>query len=292
MIHFFNPFYKPSDTIFVAGAGRSGTTWLGNMIGSSPGFLSLFEPFDYRHVPQLNISSLRLYIRANSPAHYLDETIRDMLLGKIRNNWILSQNHRSITWRILIKEIRANLLLGYLKNRFNSQIVFIVRHPCPTVLSRMELKWETNLEDFLKQQELMDDYLTPFDNLIGSANTDIEKHTIMWCVDNLVPLKQLNRDQFIFCTYETLVANKHAEISIIFNALRLRIPRNLDETISKPTSVSSKKSPILAGGNLLEYWKTRLTRDKIRTILNIVHAFGIDIYTDDIMPNLNCTFLK
>ena len=170
--------------------------------------------------------------------------------------------------------------------------MFIVRHPCPTVLSRMELKWETHLEDFLKQQDLMDDYLAPFEHLIANANTDIEKHTIMWCIDNIVPLQQLNREQFTFCTYETLVANTHEETGRIFDTLRLSVPRNLDKTISKPTTVSSKKSPILVGGNLLEYWKTRLTRDEIHTILDIVHAFGIDIYTDDIMPNLNCTFLK
>jgi len=60
---FFNPFHKPENTILVAGSGRSGTTWLGDIIGSSAGFLSLFEPFDPRHVPDINIPLLRLYIR-------------------------------------------------------------------------------------------------------------------------------------------------------------------------------------------------------------------------------------
>ena len=94
-------------------------------------------------------------------------------MGKIRNEWILSQNNRKFTWRILIKEIRAKLFLGYLKNRFKNPIVFIIRHPCETVLSRMRMKWETHLDHFLKQVDLMEDYLYPFEHLMKNADIQL-----------------------------------------------------------------------------------------------------------------------
>jgi hypothetical protein len=288
---FFNPFYKPEDTILIAGSGRSGTTWLGDIIGSSPGFLSLFEPFDPRHVPQKNISSLRLYLRANKKSHYLDELIHDVFYGKLRNEWILSQNTRKITWRILIKEIRANLFLGYLKNRFKNKIVFIVRHPCSVVLSRIESKWETHIDDFLKQEELMEDFLSPFESLMNNAENEFEKHAIMWSVENLVPLRQLSKEDYTLCFYEDLIQKENEEMRKIFGEFGLRVPSNIKKIVSKPSRLSNNKKKI-EGVDRLTYWKSKLKRKEIETILKIVHSFGVDMYTDDIMPNLDCNFLK
>lgn len=61
------------------------------------------------------------------------------------------------------------------------------------MLSRVEQKWETHLDDFLMQEDLMQDYLSPFQDLINNAKTDLEKHAIMWSVENLVLLKQLKK---------------------------------------------------------------------------------------------------
>lgn len=289
---FFNPFYKPNDTILVVGSGRSGTTWLGNIIGSCLGFLSLFEPFDYRHVPQINTSLLRLYIRANEKSHYLDNIIRDILLGKLTNEWVLSQNARRIAWRILLKEIRANLFLGYIQNKFQNPIVFIVRHPCATVLSRAEKGWETHLDDFLKQEQLMEDYLAPFEDIIKSAQSALEKHAIMWSIENLVPLTQLRKDTIIFCTYENLVLKTKNELNRIFNMLGLKVSSKIDRIISKPTNVTSKSASSFAQKSHLEYWQNKLDKYEIQTILNIAHSFEIDMYDENTMPNLNCSFLK
>ncbi len=278
---FFNPFYKPSDTILVTGSGRSGTTWLGNIIGSCSGFLSLFEPFNYKYVPQINTSSLRPYIRPDSKEHRLDKTIEDVLLGKIRNKWILSENRRNVTWRIIVKEIRANLFLGYLKKRFKNPIIFTTRHPCAVVLSRMKKKWETHLDTFLDQQELMEDYLYPFEGLIRGCKKDIEKHAIMWSIENMIPLKQLENEEAIFCKYENLVT-KREELERVFTLLGLKMPCGISDKISKPTDVSTNKDRnYLIEGRNLQGWKSELNKDEVRTISDIVSSFGIDLYTNE-----------
>ncbi len=289
---FLNPLHKPSDTIIVAGSGRSGTTWLGDIIGSGPGFLSLFEPFDHRHVPDIDTSLLRLYIRATTKAHYLDDTIGKVLQGEIKNEWILSQNKRTLAWRILIKEIRMNLFLGYLKNRFGNKIVFIIRHPCATVLSRLEQNWSTHLDHFLIQEDLMNDYLYPFENLINESKNDLEKHTIMWCVENLIPLKQLGIKQLIFCTYENLVINGIEEIHKIFKRVGLKFRNDIHRIFSKPSKLSNPQKARVYDFNRLTYWKEKLYKNEIASILKIAEHFEIDIYTDDAMPNMECSILK
>ena len=199
--------------------------------------------------------------------------------------------HKKITWRILIKEIRANLFLAYLKNRFKNKIVFIVRHPCSVVLSRMENKWETHIDDFLRQEELMEDYLAPFESLMNNTENEFEKHAIMWSVENLVPLKQLRKEDFVLCFYEHLIQKENEEMRKIFGKVGLRIPSHIKKIVSKPSRVSNKNKKI-EGMDRLKYWKSKLKRKEIESILKIVHSFGIDIYTEDIMPNLDCSFLK
>ncbi|MEM8863884.1 MAG: hypothetical protein AAGD96_36710, partial [Chloroflexota bacterium] len=50
-------------TIVLAGSGRSGTTWLGNIISANPNVGILFEPFDNRRVPDVLPLKLITYAR-------------------------------------------------------------------------------------------------------------------------------------------------------------------------------------------------------------------------------------
>jgi len=289
---FINPFYQERDTLLVAGSGRSGTTWLGNIIAQCPGFMTLFEPFDYRHVPELSVSSLRQYIRPDEKTHVLDKTISAVLRGKLRNEWMLSQNTRNLAWRILVKEIRANLFLGYIQNRFNSKIIFVVRHPCAVVLSRMELKWETHLDDFLNQQELVEDYLTPYVDLIHNANSEPVKHAVMWSIENMVPLVQMRQHHFIFCIYEDLIAKTDEELNRIFALAGLKVPEKTHSLALQPASTSSSKKTVSGRKDYAGYWKTKLCKDDITSILDTVHTFGIDLYGDTTVPNHDSSWLR
>ncbi len=159
-------------------------------------------------------------------------------------------------------------------------------------MSRIEQKWETHLDDFLRQEELMEDYLSPFEDLINNAENDIEKHTIMWCVENLIPLNQLRKDQFISCTYEYLVRNNIEEIGRIFGMLGLKVPSNIRKIFFKLSKLSNPLKSNLSEINRLTYWKSKLERDEMASILKLVNAFEIDIYNDDPMPILDCAFLK
>ncbi len=241
----------------------------------------------------MNIQLSRPYIRPYvNGRHPIEPLMKKIFSGKIKNEWILSQNANHIVWRNLVKEIRANLFLAYIRNRFGNPIVFIIRHPCAIVFSRIQLKWGTLIDDLFSQDELMEDFLAPFESFIRDAKTDLEKHTIMWCVENLVPLKQLKKDEFLLCSYENLVVQQELEIKRIFRYLDLKIPAKLSNVISKPTTVTQKNAPIYQGGNLLESWKKNLDSRDVRKVLEITERFNIDIYSENTMPDFDCSFLQ
>jgi hypothetical protein len=53
----------PSQSILLAASGRSGTTWLGNIVAADPNTRIFFEPFDPRRVPAAACLPLRAYAR-------------------------------------------------------------------------------------------------------------------------------------------------------------------------------------------------------------------------------------
>jgi len=287
-----NPLPKQavSNTLIVAGSGRSGTTWLGNIIAGDE-YRIIFEPFDFRHVPEAVGLGLRPYFNADGDYPQWRPFIKKVLSGNIENEWVDRDRPRLNPSKkpkgILIKEIRANGLLAWLNRNYGCRIVYIMRHPCAVIASRMKLKWETHIDAFLCQPELMHDLLYKYEDVMKNAVTDAEKHAVMWCVENVVPLNQLSKQQAVFCHYEALVIDPEKEVRRILNLLDI----DFSESRKKATGEivlpgwAEQTRGTASGLNNLNKWKDCLSDDEKRKISSVLGAFGIDLYSvDEVMP--------
>lgn len=277
--------YDPSRTIILAGSGRSGTTWVGNIIAANPGFQVIFEPSDFRRVPEAACLPLFPYARLEGAYPHWEIFFRDVLSGRVRNSWTDREGKRWWARRFLIKEIRANLMLGWIDRTFHPKIVYMTRHPCAVVLSRMKLKWETHLDVFIDQKQLVADYLDPFMGIIRGARTDFQKQAVMWCVENLVPLRQLPNHPWVFCTYEHLYCSPEVETRRILAELGLRHTWFTQRAIKRISVVTRPDSSVQSGQNPLVEWQNELSHADIADILAIIHAFGITLYGPGPMPD-------
>ena len=282
---------KLSDSFILAGSGRSGTTWISDIMTANPNARVVFEPFDGRRVPEAKVLPLRPYARPNGNYPKWRAFVEQVLLGNIENDWTMRQNHRWWATRRLVKVIRANLMLGWMTEQFHVPTVLITRHPCAVVSSRLKLKWDSHLDVFLNQEELVEDHLSQFLSIIHDAQSDLEKHTIMWCVENLVPLRQLKQNNWIFCTYEGLVTDPEAEAERILSGLNIRQTMFNRKAIHKVSQVSRPDSAIANQRDPLTEWQRQLSVDEIKTILDLVQTFGISLYDDDPLPHLDQLFL-
>ncbi len=278
----------PSKTIIVAGSGRSGTTWLGDIIAADWSFRTIFEPFDARKVPEAKAAgiSLRPYcsLREECPALY--NFTQRTLAGKLRNKWVDKQGRRFWARRFVLKTIRATLLLAWIDENFHPPIVYLIRHPGAVVTSRCRLGWESHLDVFLSQPALMRDHLSPYEDLIKSAETKVQKHTVMWCVENIVPLKQLPHYDWIFCTYEYLYTDPLQETYHLLSRLGLKQTRARLNAIRKLSHVTHNESALKTGGNILTEWRKNLSVQDIADMTAILHEFGIALYSvDEPFPN-------
>ena len=287
--HFYvNPEPDVGKSILVAGTARSGTTWLGDLIASQIPSRIMFEPFNPDLVSDYRRFHYFQYMRPGTENPEFYAFAQKVFTGEIRNRWIDSQNERIISKFRLIKEIRANLALKWLNDNFPEvPIIFIMRHPCAVVLSRMELGWATDsdIEPLLSQPQLVEDYLGPYLDLIRSAESSEEKHAVIWSVSNIVPLKQFNSNEMKVVYYENLCMHPEAELQGIFETIGYQFSSPLVHTIHKPSQTTRAGSAVANGTDKIGNWKQTLSHSQIDNILRVVDEFGLShLYGDSSMP--------
>jgi hypothetical protein len=287
--HFYrNPEPELGRSVLVAGTARSGTTWLGDLISSKIPCRILFEPFNPNLVPEYRNFNYFQYMQPETQDQQFYSFARKVFRGEVRNAWIDRQNEQLFPSYRLIKEIRANLALKWLHERFPEvRMVFLMRHPCAVVQSRMELDWATDkdIQPFLSQSELVEDYLSPYLDVINNARTAEEKHAIIWCVNNLVPLRQFKPGELKIVYYENLCTQPDIELQAVFHTLGLEYKSLSARQLNRPSQTTVASSAVVSGTDKIAFWKKKMTATQIDNVLRTVERFGLHtIYNDSLLP--------
>lgn len=275
-------------TIMVAGTARSGTTWLASMIASQLRCRIMFEPFHAEKVAQFRDFYYFQYMRPDEVHDALRTFCMDVFTGNIRHRWIDREvNCLSPRYR-LVKEIRANLFLGWIHAHFPSiPLIFIVRHPCAVVSSRMHLRWATDADiaPMLAQPKLVNDFLADKLDVIRAARTDEEKHAVIWCINHLVPLQQLGSGKVTTVFYERLCLHPDSEIPRLFHAIGHPYTETVFDSAHRPSNTSRKTSAIGIAQDRVTRWRKELSSQQIERILKVVRSFELDhLYGDSCVP--------
>ena len=275
-------------TAVLAGTARSGTTWLAEALASQQPCRVMFEPFNPRKVRAYARYQYFQYMRPEAPDHDLRAYCESLFTGNIRHPWIDREVHVLRPRFRLVKEIRANLMLGWIRREFPEiPMVLLLRHPCAVVASRLRLAWatDTDIASFRQQPALVADHLAPRMQLIDSAQRDEEKHAVIWCISNLVPLAQLGTGGLAILHYEGLCVRPHEEIGRAVTALGF--PRSLQsvDVLGSPSMTTRRGSAVVSGDDRLSAWTRILSPVQVRKVLDVVDAFGLShLYGESTMP--------
>lgn len=275
---------KTEDIIIVAGSGRSGTTWLGNVIAGDDRRI-IFEPFECRRVPEFAELGMRPYFPPSEALPQWQSKVAALFLGEIGNEWTDQDRNRLDPSRdsggLVIKEIRANGMLAWLSSHFPCTIVYLVRHPYAVIASRMKQNWDTHIDAYLSQKRLVADFLSPFMATIMSAQTAVQRHAVMWCLENLVPMRQRPQYPWIFCRYEDLVAHPEAETARILGVLGLELTPSRRQALGELSRTCSSKETDRSTQALTD-GRHALPEEDRQQAAAILDAFGIDIYQGEL----------
>ncbi len=269
-------------SVFLAGSGRSGTTWLSSVINHRNAYRFVFEPFYPARVPMVGHFRRKQYLRPGDTREEYLVPATAVLTGGLRSLWSDRFNRRLVARRRLIKDIRANLLLGWMHENFPGMpIVLLLRHPCAVVSSRLALGWNDFLAQTMEQQALVEDFLLPMEADIRAARSDFERHLFAWCVENHVPLTQFAPGEIHLAFYEDLLAQPERELARLFSFLGEDLDDRAYRALARPSPMSRE-----TGASSLDGWRRAVRGHQLGRAIEILSLFGLDrVYGEGPMPD-------
>jgi hypothetical protein len=279
-------------TILIVGSGRSGTTWISNLVNFKNEYRDVFEPFHVRHVPLVHHLAYNVYLRPNVLHPEVYSTARLILTGAFQNAWTNRNNRRLIANQRLVKDIRIHHFLKWLTVQFpHMPVVYILRHPLAVIDSRQALQWPARLEMYLERPELVQDYLAPFvehiERALSFSEQSLERNVFFWCVENYVPLRQFRAGEMHVAFYENFVTEPEREAQRLFQYLNKAYEPRVLDALETPSSQTRADSSVLQKDNKLERWRRTFSAEQIAWTLDTLQLFGLDrIYTDALVPQI------
>ena len=287
---------KPDDSIILAGMGRSGTSWAGDIINYDNSYRVVFEPFFPANVKESKGFEYIQYLNPRCNNAILTNQARIILAGTVRNNWVDKYNNRLFYRRRIIKDIRCNLMLGWLKRVANNPpIVLMIRHPLQIASSWSKLGWEKealgNRNDFdiiTSQESLLNDFPIISNVMKRIDKQDfVENIVFQWCIYQLIPSHHLKRNEVHALYYENLLTEPDNEAVRLFHYLNKPFDQHkLHKAIKKPSITNFLGRDFNKDQTyLLNSWKDYFSAKQIRRTNYILATFGLEnIYDKDGYP--------
>ncbi|MFN2590258.1 MAG: hypothetical protein ABR518_05770, partial [Actinomycetota bacterium] len=145
--------------------------------------------------------------------------------------------------------------------------------------------WRADLQRFLGQDLLVEDHLRPFLGVIESARDEFERHIVVWCIDNYVPLRWLPEKDVHVCFYEDFVLRPEEEIARLFAFLNRPYDPHALRVVGKPSATTRRDSAVLSGDGLMDGWRGSVSASQIDGAVRILDGFGLTrVYGADPLP--------
>jgi hypothetical protein len=281
----------PEDAVLVAGTARSGTSWISEVINHDNRYRIIHEPLRRGRLAITGSFRPRHYLRPGDGDPRFVRPMEAILSGRVRSLWTDKYNRKLVAGKRLVREVRGNLLLPWIRSAFpGTPVVLLLRHPCAVVRSQLTWgsAWPAKLERFFAERGLMEDHLEPFREAMAAASSEWDRHVFVWCVENYVPLRGLAPGQVHVVFYERLVVDPETELGGLFEFLGLDPTEEVLARLRRPSNSSRKDSAIVTGSDPVRSWRSHVSPADLRRAVEILRMFGLDrIYGDGDLPALS-----
>jgi hypothetical protein len=283
------------NTLLLMGSGRSGSTWLSEVLVEAFSCRLIFEPLRRDRVRLSRGVAWGSYADPGDDDPELRRVMGRILTGRIRNPLVDSLNTHRFPRRRLVKEIRATNLLPWIHAQFPEvPVIYLLRHPVAASWSATQLEWKPFFGEFLGQDRLMEGPLAPFADVITRHRADADlfhRHVLRWCMENSVPIGQLAPGSVHVVFYEDLVEDPYGELRRLAEYLR-RFGRgrwNFDPTtrltVDRPSRANYRQTPVMSASQRLESWVGVVPPPSVERAVALLREFGLDrIYGTSLRP--------
>lgn len=306
--------YRPR---IIAGYGRSGTTWLLDALAEANDLRTVFEPLHPLHVRgarefahRFSLASdkeeslrrfLSVFFFEPNFSLWADYRIDRMwltprlrmfgsierlrrtlaLLRRARQNFVQFKSRRNSKIRI-VKFIRANMMLSWMKTHFDARILFLIRHPAAVVLSQMRAphawKPDIRIQGYCGDVRLIEHLGKRYHRLLEKQLNPAQSLTLSWCIENTIALRQANESGIPVVCYEKLLEEGDTEWARIASILDLE---NVPDSgiISKPSQQAwGEKAKDAMLVREYDLWMRNIADSVADDIQGILDETGFSLY--------------
>lgn len=255
---FLNKIAMYNQIFLICGAPRSGTSWVGQILDSSPDTAYRYQPlFSWAFKNCLNIVSKKTeYLDFFKKIYYSKDDFLLQTERKKKGLYPKFNKKRKNPPTLLIKMIRYHYLLQPMLEHFHDilKLVFIVRHPCGVINS-----WLKTPKEFITG-------LDPIREWEKADSRNIGKPEEYWgyegwkrALDICLKIKDEFPTNIYLLNYERLVENTLIETEKIFNFLKIDITtQTFDFIASCHATHDNDPYSVYKMKGVKDNWKTEL----------------------------------
>jgi hypothetical protein len=270
---------KRNNLPIVAGSGRSGTTWILDVLAQANRLRPVFEPLypgahpvaekfhstylePSQNEPELQDYLTRVFERRETNS-FSDYRISPAKLRFDRTKFRSPQAFRIyistlrklhlrrrefgpslLIDKAIVKFIRANWLLPWMLNHFDATAALIVRHPAAVADSQLRFieHWtpDARLARLLESEYIRESYRYQLDSIGSRSLSKFGRLVTIWCIENAIPIKMSRSFGYSTIFYEDLKHDYPQSWERLTSALRLsEIPG--ESSIRRPSQQSSSR---------------------------------------------------
>jgi hypothetical protein len=288
-----------SDDILLFCSGRSGSTWLTEMISVEEGVKYSNQPPDWwrhdRWLPSYEEVPDQLFGLSEDALSALAEYYKSIITGRIEVNppWnIFSDEFSRDTDRYIIKICNSNCIIDKIVERIDGRYIYLSRHPIAVSHSRIKKGGEPSTSWF-KTKEYERYIVNEVSRLSHSdyrklckeseeAEAKIKIFVIQWIMENIHPMRYAKEDdQIMYVRYEDLVIEKGKSLRKLSEYLNIPVT-SLNKRYNVPSNTTTKKSKEKINNRdkkeIISEWKKEYESQDIDHIDSILEIAGIEEY--------------
>jgi len=278
--------------ILVTGAHRSGTTWVGKMLALAPGVGYVHEPFN----PRFSAGAFERYftvVTAENEARYAPELERALsfrydLLTRLRRrhapkdvaravrDFARAQRPRRSRARPLMKDPIALLSSEWLADRFDMDVVVLIRHPAAFASSLKRLGWRHSFATFLdggRAPEVIRPYEDEIRAQAREPGDELAQAALLWrLLYHAVASYRDRHDDWVFLRHEEISLEPAERFEQLYERLGLELTHSARAEIERasaagnPSELTTPHAVELDSAASLGRWREELTPAEIETL--------------------------
>lgn len=280
---------KNKRPVFITGAPRCGSSWVGEVLGNCTGMRYVYEPFNHKWAPALHEHLAHFTYLTSAASPLVTKYATNAFQGRQNLKQLIRAAYRGYLGaathpasNVVVKDPTASLMSAWISTQFNAKILFVMRHPCGFASSLDALDWQLSVNTLLRQKPLMNEHLEQYRSVLRHARSDkwLTRGAI-WAAIHLVYTKQMeSQTNWLLYKYEDICENPAKHYVSMAETLGLEMSPKARRKIQSLSTTNRADSGSTRRDSkaMRDIWQDRMSTGEIDAVMGVVSEFGLKLY--------------